>query len=98
MTTVSLFWFAAYRWLPDGSRPKKRGVLPCVGSQPMVVSTPVDLSMAKIAMLSCPRFDPYTNRPDGATAISDVVLLPGKLGGSVVMTWSGCSSPDDESK
>ena len=34
------------------------GVFPCVGSQPMAVSKPEVLSMAKIAMLSCPRFDP----------------------------------------
>src|SRR2546426_11707155 len=33
------------------------------------------------------------NAPDGATAISDVALLPVNEGGSVVITCSGISSP-----
>ena len=77
---------------------KKRGVLPRVGSQPTGSSTPAAPSTRKITMLSWPRFDAYTNRPDGATAISDVVLSPVKAGGSVVITWSGTSPPPSGSK
>jgi hypothetical protein len=76
----------------------KRGVLPWVGSQPTGWSVPVDSSTRKIAMLSWPRFEPYTKRPEGAIAISDVVLLPVKSGGSVVMTWSGLRPPRSASK
>src|SRR5262249_51176176 len=42
ITTLSLFWFAAYRCVPDGSMPKYRGILPWVGSHPIDVSRPVD--------------------------------------------------------
>src|ERR1700757_1492524 len=58
-TTIVLeSWFSARRKAPVGSMAKLRGVLPWVGSKPTEVSLPVVGSMAKIAMLSCPRFDP----------------------------------------
>lgn len=40
-------------------------------------------------MLSCPRFDPKTNFPDGATKISAPVLSPVKVLGNVETTCSG---------
>jgi len=49
-------------------------------------------------MLSWPRLEPYTKRPEGAIAISDVVLLPVKSVGSVVMTCRGLRPPRSASK
>ena len=57
-TIVFESWFSASRKAPVGSIAKLRGVLPWVGSWPTGVSLPVVGSMAKIAMLSCPRFEP----------------------------------------
>jgi hypothetical protein len=40
----------------------------------MKVSLPVAASIAKRTMLSCPRFEPYTNFPEGATTTSAQVF------------------------
>src|SRR5690348_8452077 len=72
-TTIELeSWFSASRKDPVGSIAKLRGVLPRVGSWPTAVSLPDVGSIAKIAMLSCPRFDPYRNLPEGWTWTSAV--------------------------
>jgi hypothetical protein len=44
----------------------KRGVEPIVDSHPTGDSMPVDSSTRKMATLSCPRFDAWTNRPLGS--------------------------------
>src|SRR6187402_2892266 len=44
-------------------------------------------------MLSCPRFDPYTNRPDGCTAISAVVFAPVNDAGNVVLVAPTVNTP-----
>jgi hypothetical protein len=54
--------------------------------------------MAKITMLSCPRFEPYTKRPDGATATSAAVLSPVNVAGSVESRCSGFRAPVTGSK
>ncbi len=57
-TIVSESMFSARRRDPVGSIAKLRGFLPWVGSKPTGLSLPVVGSMVKIAMLSCPRFEP----------------------------------------
>ncbi len=92
-TIESLRWLAAKRRVPAGLRPMKRGVEPRVGSQPAADSVPFDSSTRKIPTLSCPRFDAYTNRPDGDTTIAAPVLLPVKVEGSDGTIWIGASVP-----
>jgi len=53
-----------------------RGVRPWLDTQPAAVRRPVRESAEKIAMLSWPRFEQYTNRPPPETAISAPVLSP----------------------
>jgi hypothetical protein len=62
---------AAISQRPVGSSAKFRGVCPRVGWYSTSVSAP-PAPTVKTAMLSCPRLDPYTNRPLGCTAISAV--------------------------
>ncbi len=57
-TTEAEFWLAASSQAPEGSMAKLRGALPWVGSWPVGVSLPVSVSTVKMAMLSCPRFEP----------------------------------------
>ena len=63
-TTLFEILLATRRKLPLGSMQKFLGHFPPLGSWPAGVSLPVFASMAKIAMLSCPRLDPYRNFPD----------------------------------
>src|SRR6478736_3844288 len=55
---------------PFSDRVKLRGTLPPEGVVSMNVSLPVAVSIENRTMLSCPRFEPYTNFPDGATTTS----------------------------
>ena len=71
-----------------GSIEKFRGVRPWVGSWPIAVRWPEAASTEKMAMLSWPRLEPYTNLPDGWTTISAVVFSPLKPLGSVEIVWT----------
>ena len=50
-------------------------------------------STAKIAMLSWPRFEPYTNFPSGRTAISAVSVGSVKPAGTVESVCCSASAP-----
>src|SRR5450755_2494157 len=68
---------------PSRVRQKFRGVLPNVAACAVGEGKP-RASSAKIAMLSWPRFEAYTTRPEGATCTSEPVLpacatAPGKV-------------------
>ena len=51
-------WLATKINLPSGVKAKFRGVLPPEGMATLNVSSPDKLSTAKIAIESCPLFDP----------------------------------------
>src|SRR5450432_4622675 len=59
--------------VPSPVRQKFLGVLPSVAACAVGDGRP-RASSAKIAMLSCPRFEAYTKRPEGATCTSEPVL------------------------
>src|ERR1019366_2580746 len=84
-TILSVSWLTARRNEPEGSMPKCRGVLPWVDTCSTNARVPLAGSIEKIAMLLCPRFDPYRNLPEGWTWTSAPELLPVKSLGSVVM-------------
>ncbi len=62
---VLLSRFAANRNCPVGSILKFLGFLPCVDVCSIGVRWPSFWLIAKTAMESCPRFEPYRNLPDG---------------------------------
>src|SRR5262245_21971052 len=74
---------ATTRKLPLGSMLKLRGVSPCVDSNPVRLCRPESGSMVNMAMLLCPRFELYRNRPDGCTTICAPELWPTKSSGRV---------------
>ena len=89
VTTLSLFWFSASRKVPDGSISKLRGVLPPVDWCPTAVSRPVTSSTAKIAMLSCPRFEPYRQSDrTGGRGCARSCSTPRNPAGSVPIVWN----------
>src|SRR5690242_15266766 len=73
-TTLSDCSLVAYKNRPEGSNPINRGVRPPLASHAAARRSPVFASLAKIATLSCPRFEQYTDLPPAATAISAAVL------------------------
>ena len=83
VTIVSLSWFAASKKFPVGSIAKFRGVAPWVRVWPIGVRRPVVLDTANLAMLLCPRFEPYTKRPSGETCMSAQVVSSVKPSGKV---------------
>ena len=71
--TVCESWLPASRNCPVGSMPKPRGVLPWVDLFSTKRERAVAASTANTVMLSCPRFEPYTNLPEGCTCTSAVL-------------------------
>ncbi len=59
-----------------GSRAKWRGVSPRVDWCPSAVSMRLFGSIAKMAMLSWPRLEPYRKRPSELTSTSAVLFFP----------------------
>ena len=86
-------WFAANMYFPVGSIPKYRGIFPCVGTYSRGVSVNWRGSIENTAMLSCPRFDPYSTVPARFTCTSAAVLFPLKSAGSVETVWISFSVP-----
>src|SRR4026209_1054270 len=98
-TALSLSWFTQISHRPDGSMLKFRATCPSVSACPASLIRPLASSMRKIAMSSHgppePRFEAYTNRPDGCTTTCADHFLPPHPSGSVDSFWISSNVPLD---
>src|SRR4051794_18252370 len=64
----------ANRYRPVGSILKLRGLLPPKGNASISEGAPLDWSILIAAIELCPRFDKYTNSPEGCASTSAQVI------------------------